>query len=58
MLELAARGLSNREIATEMFLSVRTVGNHLAHIYTKLAVPGRTSLSSVVALRQDAGATE
>lgn len=48
VLELAARGLSNRQIATELFVSIRTVGNHLAHIYTKLAVPGRGSLASVV----------
>lgn len=53
VLELAARGLSNREIATELYLSIRTVGNHLAHVYSKLAVPGRASLGAVASLGAD-----
>lgn len=35
VLRLAARGLSNRQIAAELVLSGRTVGHHLAHIYDK-----------------------
>lgn len=36
VLRLAARGLSNRQIAAELVLSERTVGHHLAHIYDKI----------------------
>jgi DNA-binding CsgD family transcriptional regulator len=37
-------GMSNREIAAELMLSVRTVEVHLTHIYTKLEVRSRSEL--------------
>ncbi len=43
--ELAARGLTNREIADRLVLSVRTVANHLNHIYAKLGATGRADLA-------------
>ncbi|GAA3870571.1 helix-turn-helix transcriptional regulator [Streptomyces lacrimifluminis] len=41
---LAATGLSNREIADRLTLSVRTVGNHLYSAYTRLGASDRTAL--------------
>ncbi len=41
---LAADGLPSRVIADRLYLSVRTVDNHLARIYTKLGVTSRSEL--------------
>ena len=43
---LAARGLTNREIAAKLFLSVRTVEVHVDHILTKLDFRTRTQLAA------------
>ncbi|MBN2098497.1 MAG: response regulator transcription factor, partial [Dehalococcoidia bacterium] len=42
ILRLATKGLSNAEIAKELYLSVRTVQGHLGHIFNKLQVGSRT----------------
>jgi LuxR family maltose regulon positive regulatory protein len=42
VLELIAQGLSNREIAQKLFLSVSTVKVHTYNIYGKLGVHSRT----------------
>ncbi len=42
VLRLATRGLSNQEIADELFLSLRTVQAHISHIFNKLQVSSRT----------------
>lgn len=41
---LAATGLSNRQIAEQLTLSVRTVGNHLYSAYTRLGATDRADL--------------
>jgi DNA-binding NarL/FixJ family response regulator len=41
---LVAEGLTNREVATRLFLSVRTVDVHVDHILTKLGYRNRTQL--------------
>jgi len=43
---LVARGLTNREIAAQLFLSVRTVEVHVDHILTKLGYHTRTQLAA------------
>jgi DNA-binding CsgD family transcriptional regulator len=45
---LAADGLTSRVIAERLFVSVRTVENHLARIYTKLGVASRAELAELV----------
>ncbi len=42
VLACLVRGLSDRDIAQELFISVRTVQTHLTHIYNKLGVRSRT----------------
>ncbi|WP_318200169.1 helix-turn-helix transcriptional regulator [Streptomyces sp. SCL15-4] len=51
---LAAAGLSNREIAEKLTLSVRTVGNHLYGAYTRLGTGDRTALPWLVDTRETA----
>ncbi|MFD9390490.1 LuxR C-terminal-related transcriptional regulator [Streptomyces sp. NPDC060000] len=45
---LAAAGLSNRQIAERLTLSVRTVGNHLYSAYTRLGAGDRGALAWLV----------
>ena len=45
VLRLLARGLSNKEIASELVISPKTVGNHVEHIYTKIDATNRAGAS-------------
>jgi DNA-binding NarL/FixJ family response regulator len=42
---LVAQGLTNREIATRLYLSERTAENHVQHILTKLNLPNRSQIA-------------
>ncbi|MBV9951450.1 MAG: helix-turn-helix transcriptional regulator, partial [Acidimicrobiia bacterium] len=45
---LAARGVASREIAEQLYLSVRTVNNHLQNAYAKLGVSSRKELAAAL----------
>jgi DNA-binding NarL/FixJ family response regulator len=45
VLRLAARGLSNREIAARLYISERSVGHHLAHVYDKTGLRTRAGVA-------------
>ena len=49
--ELAAAGLSNREIGARLFLSPRTVGDHLYKLFPKLGIASRAQLRDVALSR-------
>ena len=53
--ELAAEGLSNREIAQALFVTSKTVETHLSRTYLKLNVARRSQLGRALATRQDSG---
>ena len=44
--ELAANGLSNKEIASTLFVTVHTVEVHLSHAYAKLGIRSRSQLAA------------
>jgi DNA-binding NarL/FixJ family response regulator len=43
VLRLLARGLSHKEIATELVISPKTARNHIEHIYVKIGASNRTT---------------
>ncbi|WP_232085179.1 LuxR family transcriptional regulator [Arthrobacter sp. SO5] len=45
---LAARGLSNKEIGAQLFLSPRTIGSHLYKVFPKLGISSRGELRNAL----------
>jgi predicted ATPase/DNA-binding CsgD family transcriptional regulator len=52
---LIARGLSNREIAARLVISVRTAETHVQHIMAKLGLTARTQIAAWAAVGEAAG---
>jgi len=52
--ELAAEGLTNREVAQALFVSEKTVETHLGRVYRKLDIKSRHALPGALADRQTA----
>ena len=50
--ELAAEGLTNREVAQALFVSEKTVETHLGRVYRKLGIKSRHALPGALAERQ------
>ena len=48
--DLAAGGMTNREIAQALFVSLRTVETHLTHSYQKLGIDSRAQLAAALAV--------
>ena len=46
VVQLVVRGLTNRQIADELFLAEKTVGNHIGRILVKLDLRSRTQLAA------------
>jgi DNA-binding CsgD family transcriptional regulator len=45
VLQLLARGLSNKEIARRLVIAPKTAGNHVEHIYAKIGASNRAGAS-------------
>ncbi|MGN6170109.1 MAG: ATP-binding protein [Solirubrobacteraceae bacterium] len=48
IVQLAAEGRTNREIAHELYVTLKTVEGHLSRAYTKLGIEGRAQLTGVL----------
>jgi DNA-binding NarL/FixJ family response regulator len=46
---MAAEGMSNREIAQALFVTLRTIEMHLSNAFRKLAISSRTQLAGALA---------
>jgi ATP/maltotriose-dependent transcriptional regulator MalT len=52
VLRLIAAGLTNNDIASELYLSVKTVSRHLSNIFTKIGVTSRAGATAFAFERQ------
>ena len=45
---LVAEGLTNGAVARRLYISPHTVNTHLRHVFTKMGVPNRVALATLV----------
>lgn len=55
--QMAARGMTNREIGQQLYLSPRTVGSHLYRLFPKLGVTSRNQLAGALDVAGEAPVT-
>ena len=48
VLRLGCTGLTNREIASKLVLSEKTVEHHFEHVYNKLGITSRTAPTDII----------
>ena len=48
VVQLAAEGHSNRDIAQQLYVTLKTIEGHLSRAYTKLGISSRSQLSSIL----------
>ena len=51
VVQLVSKGLGNKEIAAQLFVSPRTVQTHLTHVYNKVGLTSRIQLAQEAARR-------
>jgi DNA-binding CsgD family transcriptional regulator len=54
VVRLVAEGLTNREVAEQLFVSPHTVSMHLRHVFTKLEISSRVELTRLAYQREEA----
>lgn len=47
MVDLVVQGMTNREVAATLFISVKTVQYHLTRVYSRLGVRSRAELAAL-----------
>ena len=52
VVQMVGQGLTNPEVGRRLFISPRTVGHHLAHVYQKLGIHSRAALIKELAGRE------
>ena len=58
MARLVSMGMGNRQVASELFISIKTVQFHLTHIYAKLNINSRSELAAQFRDAEDEGDDE